>query len=106
MKKVIHQKAVMVDFAFYENAEYYDHLEQANTQATSRSLALLQNIGGLIQGAFTLDSISLILITYSVILPLILLVSTLPGLFVGVRYNMYFHRSLEKGIPRRRGGSY
>jgi len=106
MKKVIHQKAVTVDFAFYENAEYYDHLEQANTQATSRSLALLQNIGGLIQGAVTLISISLILITYSVILPLILLVSTLPALFVVVRHNQYLHDWWQKTTPLRRWASY
>ncbi len=106
MKKLIHQKAVTVDFAFYENAEYYDHLEQANTQATSRSLALLQNIGGLIQGAVTLVSISLILITYSVVLPLILLISTLPALFVVVRHNQYLHEWWQKTTPLRRWTGY
>lgn len=91
MKHLIHGKAVEVDFAFYENAEYYDRLEMANTQATQRSLALLQNIGGLLQGAVTLVSISAILVTYSLWLPVVLLVSTLPALYVVVKHNQRLH---------------
>ena len=106
MKRLIHRKAVTVDFAFYENAEYYDHLEQANSQATSRSLALLQNIGGLLQGVVTLITISAILITYSAVLPLVLLVSTLPALVVVVRHNQFLHDWWQKTTPSRRWTNY
>jgi ATP-binding cassette, subfamily B, bacterial len=106
MKRLIHAKAVEVDFAFYENSQYYDRLEQANTQATGRSLALLQNIGGVLQGVVTLLSISVILITYSILLPLVLVVSTLPALYVVVRHNQYYHDWWHRTTADRRWAGY
>jgi ATP-binding cassette, subfamily B, bacterial len=106
MKRLIHTKSVSVDFAFYENAEYYDRLEQANTQATTRSLALLQNMGGLIQATVTLLSISVILITYSVLLPLVLLISTIPALVIVVRHNQRLHDWWKQTTADRRWAQY
>lgn len=106
MKHLIHEKAVEVDFAFYENAEYYDRLEMANSQATQRSLALLQNIGGLLQGAVTLVSISIILLAYSLWLPAVLLVSTLPALYVVVKHNQKLHDWWNQTTADRRWAYY
>jgi ATP-binding cassette, subfamily B, bacterial len=106
MKALIHSKAVEVDFGFYENSTYYDRLEQANSQATSRSLALLQNMGGVLQGIVTLVSISVILITYSILLPIVLLVSTLPALYVVVRHNQLYHDWWHKTTADRRWAGY
>src|SRR5689334_12505583 len=38
---LIHQKSVSVDLAFYEQADYYDHLHRARNEASHRPAALL-----------------------------------------------------------------
>jgi len=42
---LIHEKSVTVDLAFYELADYYDHLHRARTEARYRPVALLGNLG-------------------------------------------------------------
>ncbi|AEN73808.1 Xenobiotic-transporting ATPase [Rhodothermus marinus SG0.5JP17-172] len=91
VKDLIHTKAAEVDLAFYDNPDYYDHLERANSEAASRSLSLLDNLGGLLQNGVTLVSIAAILVHYSVWLPLALLITTLPALFVVVHHHRREH---------------
>ena len=106
IKGLIHEKAAAVDYGFYESAEYYDRLEQANSQASSRSLALLRNIGNLLQGLVTFLSIGLILIQYGILLPLVLVISTLPALYVIVRHNRRHHSWWERTTADRRWARY
>jgi ATP-binding cassette subfamily B protein len=92
IKGLIHTQAVALDLAYYETPEYYDQLYRASVDAVDRPVALLGNIGGLIQGAITLAAMAGVLMTYSVWLPFILLVSTLPALWVVIRYTLRFQR--------------
>ncbi len=91
LKGLIHERAIAVDYKFYESPEYYDLLEQANSQAGGRSLSLLQNVGGLLQGSITFLTIAAILTRYSLLLPFVLVLSTLPALYVVIRYNRKYH---------------
>ena len=106
VKALVHEKAVEVDFSFYESSRYHDQLEQVNSQANGRVLQLLQNIGGLLQATVTLVSISAILLQYSLLLPLVLVVSTLPAFFVVVGHNKKYHAWWEASTPRRRLAQY
>lgn len=106
IQTLIHEKAVEVDYGFFESPEFYDRLEQANSQAGSRSLALLQNLGGIVQSTITLISISGLLLQYSVLLPVALIVSTIPALFVVVKHNRAYHDWWRRTTPDRRWGSY
>lgn len=106
VKALIHEKAAEVDYGFYESAAYHDQLEQVNSQANGRVLQLLQNIGGLLQATVTLLSISAILLQYSVWLPVVLIVSTLPAFFVVVRHNKKYHAWWEASTARRRLAQY
>ncbi len=106
VKEIVHQKATEVDFGFYESADYHDKLEQVNSQANSRVLQLLRNIGGLLSAAVTLLSISAILLSYSLWLPLVLIVSTLPAFFVVVRHNKKYHAWWKTSTARRRLAQY
>lgn len=106
VKSLVHRKAAEVDFGFYESAHYHDQLEQVNTQANGRVLQLLRNIGGLLQALVTLLSISAILLQYSVWIPLVLIVSTLPAFLVVVRHNKKYHSWWERSTPRRRLAQY
>ncbi len=106
VKALVHEKATEVDFGFYESAAYHDKLEQVNSQANSRVLQLLNNIGGLLSATVTLVSISAILLSYSLWIPLILIVSTLPAFFVVVGHNKKYHTWWKASTARRRMAQY
>ena len=103
---LIHQQSVAVDLAFYESAEFYDRLDRARSEAPNRSLALLESFGGLAQNAITLLAMSVLLIGYGIWLPILLLISTLPALFVVVRSNRRNHRWWERTTSTRRWAQY
>ena len=83
---LIHEKSVTVDLAFYELADYYDHLHRARTEARYRPVALLGNLGALLQNSITLIAMAAILIPLGPWLTIALLLSTLPAFFVVVHY--------------------
>ncbi|HEY4423007.1 MAG TPA: ABC transporter ATP-binding protein [Pyrinomonadaceae bacterium] len=83
---LIHEKSVAVDLAFYELSDYYDHLHRARTEARYRPVALLGNLGALLQNSITLVAMGAILIPLGPWLALALLLSTLPAFYVVVHY--------------------
>ena len=83
---LIHEKSVTVDLAFYELADYYDDLHRARTEARYRPVALLGNLGALLQNSITLIAMGAILIPLGSWLTPALLLSTLPAFFVVVHY--------------------
>ena len=83
---LIHEKSVAVDLAFYEMSDYYDHLHRARAEARYRPVALLGNLGALLQNSITLVAMGAILIPLGPWLALALLLSTLPAFYVVVHY--------------------
>jgi ATP-binding cassette subfamily B protein len=79
---LVHAKSIAVDLAFYESPDYYDRLDRARSNASSRSLGLLESAGTFVQSSITLLALAGVLLPYGVWLPLVLLVSTLPALYV------------------------
>jgi ATP-binding cassette, subfamily B, bacterial len=86
ISSLIHEKSVTADLAFYELADYYDHLHRARVEASYRPIALLENLGALLQNGITLLAMGAILIPLGPILTLALMISTLPALVVVIRY--------------------
>ena len=103
---LIHEKAIAADMAFYESSDYHDKLERARTDASTRSLTLLENSGSLMQNSITLLAMAAVLIPYSAWLPLVLLVSTLPALAVVLRSNRDYHQWWQQTTPDRRWTQY
>jgi ATP-binding cassette subfamily B protein len=89
---LIHQKSVAADLAFYESPEYHDHLHRARDQAGYRPVALVESLGSLLQNGLTLLAMGAVLIPFGAWLPLALFASTLPALFVVLRYGLRQHR--------------
>src|SRR5215218_10558940 len=83
---LIHEKSVAVDLAFYELSDYYDHLHRARMEARYRPVALLGNLGALLQNSITLIAMGAILIPLGPSLALALPHSTLPAFYVVVHY--------------------
>lgn len=83
---LIHEKSVTADLAFYELSDYYDHLHRARREAGYRPVALLGNLGALLQNSITLIAMGAILIPLGPGLAVVLLLSTLPAFFVVIHY--------------------
>ncbi len=106
IRGLIHEQALRVDYAFYESPNYYDRLSRACSDAASRSLSLLENLGSLIQSGITLVAMGAVLLPYGWWVPLVLVISTFPALVVAVRANRAFHAWWGKSTPKRRMMSY
>ncbi len=102
----IHEQAARLDLAFYESSDYYDTLNQASSQASNKSLEVLQQLGGLLQNGITLVTIAGILVPYGLWIPLVLIFSTLPALYVVVKHNRKYHDWWENSTVRRRQAEY
>ena len=100
---LIHEKSVTADLAFYELSDYYDHLHRARAQAGHRPVALLGNLGALLQNSITLLAMGAILIPLGPWLALALMLSTLPAFYVVVHYALaeYQWRQRTTGDERR-----
>ena len=106
IKTRIHEQAARVDLAFYETPEQSDRMARANSEASTRSLSLLQNLGGLLQNLLTLLAVAALLVPYSVWLPVVLFVSTVPALWVVLRHNALHHAWWEETTEDRRWAGY
>jgi ATP-binding cassette subfamily B protein len=93
---LIHRKSVSVDIAFYDMAEFYDHLHRARSEAGYRPVSLVENVGGIVQNSITLVSMVGILMPFGAWLPLALLASTLPALYVVLRHALDQHYWRQK----------
>ena len=66
------RKAAALDVTVYEDPVFYDRLESARVQATDR-LAMIQQMGRLIQQTVTAIAFSAVLILYSPLLLVLLI---------------------------------
>ncbi|NEO97786.1 MAG: ABC transporter ATP-binding protein [Symploca sp. SIO2E9] len=103
---LVHKKSTAVDLAFYESSEFYDHLDRARSDASNRSLSLLESSGSLLQNSITLMAMAAILLPYGAWLPIILVVSTLPAFYVILRLNRRHHQWWQTTTTDRRRLQY
>ncbi len=92
MHGLIHTKALALDMQFFESPTYYDQLQRASIDAIDRPIGLLDSISKLLQNSITLVAMAGVLLTFAWWLPLVLLLGTLPALWVAMRATVAFHR--------------
>ena len=103
---LIHQKTIQLDLAYYDSPDYYDRLERVRSDSSGRSLALLDNAGGLLQNGLTLVAMAGVLLPYGVWIPLALIAGTFPALLIAVHYNQRYHEWWDKTTQDRRWSQY
>ena len=106
MSGLVHQKSMEVDLAFYDSPEYYDQLHRARGGASYRAMSLLESMGVLLQNSITLVSMLIVLLPYGAWLPLTLLVSTLPALYVVMHHRLQLHHWTMKTTESERRSWY
>jgi len=89
--QLVQQKSASVDLGFYETPVFFDQLHRARAEAATVPLALIENLGGLAQNAVTLVAMAGVLTMFGPWLPLALLASTMPALYVVLRYAVRQH---------------
>lgn len=83
---LIHAHALRQDLAFFERPDSYDLLYRASVDAAGRPVILLENLGAFLQNALTLGALALLLAAYTPWLPLLLVGSAVPGLWIVGRF--------------------
>ena len=88
---LIHHKSAEVDLAFYDSAEFFDRLHRARGEAAYRPVQLLETLSGLLQNGVTLIAMLGVIAPFGLWLPVALLASTLPALWVALRQTARQH---------------
>jgi ATP-binding cassette subfamily B protein len=101
--RLIHMKALRLDLAFYDHPESYDQLYRAQIDAISQPLALLESLGSLVQNGLGFLVLAGILWTYAQWLPMLLVLTAVPGLLLVARHILKEHHwHLQHTIEERR----
>lgn len=103
---LIHAQAVRLDLSFYDDPVYFDQLHRARIDAINRPTALIENAGALLQSLFTLAAMGWVLLSFGVLIPLLLIVGTLPALLVVLRHTVRYHRWRQRNTAAIRRANY
>lgn len=106
LKNLIHNKTADVDLEYYESPAYHDLMEQARGESQGKPLAILDNLGSVIQNSITLISFAAILLSYGWIIAVLLVIGTIPGLAISIRQNRIFHEWWQRTARDRRYLNY
>jgi ATP-binding cassette subfamily B protein len=84
---MILEKALTLELAQFEDAEFYDKLTRARREASSRPLSLVNRTFGLAQNIVSLLSYGAILVQFSPWAVLVLMVAGLPAFYAETRFS-------------------
>ena len=97
--------AAALDLAHFENADFYDHLERARRQTTSR-MVLLSQVFGQLQDAVTVASLGVGLAVYAPGLFVLLALALLPAFLGEAHFNAKSYALSTSWTPERRELDY
>lgn len=98
---LILEKALTLQLAQFEDSEFYDKLNRARQEASSRPLSLVTRTFNLAQHGISLVSYATLLLQFSGWAVVVLIVAGIPAFvaetyFSGARFRMFRHRSSER----------
>jgi len=99
------RKAAALDVTVYEDPVFYDRLERARVQATDR-LAMIQQMGRLIQQTVTAVAFSSVLVFYSPVLLLLLVAGIIPAFLGESHFAFLTYAKNFRQTPLRRQMDY
>jgi ATP-binding cassette subfamily B protein len=100
------RKALDLDLTHFENAEFYDKLQNARREADWRSLQIVNGGFYLVQNVITLLSFGALLFTFSPWLAVVLFAATIPAFIAQSRYAELNFRVLSWRAPEARKLNY
>lgn len=103
---LILEKALELDLAHFEDAEFYDKLTRARREASSRPLSLITRTFGLMQNMITLLGYAGILLSFSLWAVLLLAAAAVPAFIVETRFAKSAFRLFSWRAPEKRQQTY
>jgi len=103
---MILEKALTLDLAQFEDAEFYDKLTRARREASSRPLSLVIRTFGLAQNMVSLLSYGVLLVQFSPWAVAVLLVAGLPAFFAETKFSGEAFRLFRWRSPETRMQMY
>lgn len=83
---VLHAKSIQVDLEYYENPQYHDMLHRARQEAPYRPTNILKGLVQVSQNGISLIAIAGLLLALHWSVLAVLVIATVPGIFVRLRY--------------------
>jgi len=100
--EMILDKALTLSLAQFEDSEFYDKLNRARQEASTRPLSLVNRTFALIQNGIVLIGYAGLLLQFSVFAVLILVIAGLPSFFAEARFSGERFRVFQWRSPLRR----
>jgi ATP-binding cassette subfamily B protein len=100
------RKALQLDLSHFENAEFYDKMQNARREADWRSLQIVNGGFYVIQNIITLLSFAALLVRFSPWLAIVLFLATIPAFIAQSRYAELNFRVLTWRAPEFRQLNY
>ncbi len=100
------RKALALDLQYFEDASFYDKLQNARREADFRALGIINGGFLLVQNIITLLSIAVALIAFSPLIALILFGATIPSFIAQSKFSSLQFRLLTWRAPESRRMSY
>jgi ATP-binding cassette subfamily B protein len=102
----IMRHAATLDLADFENAEYYDQLQQAQRESARRPVDMVSGVFGLGRSLVTFATMVALLVGLSPWVAAAALISPIPAFISGSRYGWWGFQQMRRQSPVRRVMSY
>lgn len=106
INSLIQEKSAALDLAFYESAEYFDKMHRARSDASHRPVELLEALSDLLLNFITLAAMASVLIPFGLWAPAVLILGTLPVLYIALEHRLRQFRLKYKNTADERQAWY
>jgi ATP-binding cassette subfamily B protein len=100
------RKALVLDLQYFEDAEFYDKLQNARREADWRALGIINGSFLLVQNLITLTSFAITLLLFSPLIALLLFGAAIPSFVAQNRFSSLSFRLLNWRAPEYRRMQY
>ncbi|MDB9518335.1 ABC transporter ATP-binding protein [Roseofilum reptotaenium CS-1145] len=106
VQNLLHAKSIEVDLEYYENAQYYDVLHQAQTEASYRPPLILNRLIQLGNSSLSLVGIGILLFSLDWAIALILVIAAIPVFLVRLKFSQQLYYQWQQWTPQERMAYY
>ena len=99
---MIMEHANGLDLSFFEDAKFYDQLQQAQREAAFRPVAMVSGVFGLVRTLLTFLSMIALLVRLGPLLAIVALLAPIPAFIASTRYGWQGYQQMRRQSPERR----
>ncbi len=99
---MIMEHANGLDLSFFEDAKYYDQLQQAQREAAFRPVSMVSGVFGLLRTGITFLTMIALLARLGPLLAVAALLSPIPAFIASTRYGWQGYQQMRRQSPERR----